>query len=355
MPNARQELIKLDYLDSLRGIAVMMVIFTHAGLYVDTSGLPDILRHLISFASRGVQLFYILSAFTLFYSLDRRSTSDAHRWGDFFIRRLFRIGPLWWLSVIAFLFLRNQYTFSSPNIVSNLFFVHGFHPQYINSIVVGGWSIAVEMVFYLLVPFCYFIFTSTQRTLIGIFWIYAGSRALIGILRHVDSGFSEQIWNEYLFYFLPNQLPVFLTGFLLFHLIIRKDELVNAMGYIHLVATLFLCYILYPDWFHSQNFLLVPFVWIVSRAPRFPLWNNALLQYLGKVSFSLYLVHFGAVMIVRYMDFLPSIPSPSLRFGIGFLVVASIATGIATLTWNGIEKPGQKLGSWIIRKWDRKN
>ena len=45
--------------------------------------------------------------------------------------------------------------FSRRNVYDNLstaFFLHGLHPEAINSVIPGGWSIAVEMTFYLFFP-----------------------------------------------------------------------------------------------------------------------------------------------------------------------------------------------------------
>ena len=338
---------KIDYLNSLRGIAVLMVVFTHAGLYTNTAGLGDVMRGIVGDASRGVQLFYILSAFTLFYSLHARSGEDRNRWTDFFIRRLFRIAPLWWLSIAVFLHLRNQYTFSVQNILSNAFFIHGFNPCYINSIVVGGWSIAVEMTFYLLVPVFYRLCSNVSKSVIWFTWIYAASRALTLWMAHWHLGYSDQVWSEFTFFCLPHQLPVFFLGFILFHLVIRKDTAISKVALVHAAIFLIFCYSFSKDWFMEQCALLFPLVWIVSAAP-IKLWNNRLLQYLGKVSFSLYLVHFAAVMLVNKTEFVSLFQSSYAQLAIGFPLVVLFATGMSILTFNLVEKPGIKLGNRLI-------
>ena len=339
---------KIGYLNSLRGVAVLMVIFTHAGLYVKSALLGDGVRSVIADASRGVQLFYILSAFTLFYSLHMRSGEDKSRWTDFFIRRLFRIAPLWWVSLGAYLLLRNEFHFSWKNIVCNIFFVHGFHPQYINSIVVGGWSIAVEMNFYLLIPLFYKLCSNSSKTIIWMFWIYLASNLFCLWLGTWQVGYSEQVWKEFVFFFLPHQLPVFFFGFLLFHMVIRKDTQLTPSAWIHATLFILLIFSFHKDWFVSQCALLLPLVWIVSKAPQVPLWNNKVLQYLGKISFSLYLVHFAAVLIVRKSDILAMIPYPTVQFLVGFGFVSIVATGLASLTFHFVEKPGIRLGNRLI-------
>lgn len=344
---------RLDYINSLRGVAVLMVIFTHAPLYIKTPLLGDGLRSVIADASRGVQLFYVLSAFTLFYSLNARQGEDKHRWVDFFMRRLFRIGPLWWLSIGGYLLLRSQYNFSFTNILCNLFFVHGFHPQFINSIVIGGWSIAVEMTFYLLIPLFFRICANLSHTVIAFFWIYLGSRLLSWALA---SQYPEtKQWKEFLFFYLPNQLPVFLLGFMLFHIVIRKDTKLSPVAIVHLSLFLLLAFSFWKDWFITQCILLFPMVWLVSAAPQFVGWNNRALQYLGKISFSLYLVHFSAIQVVLHFQILEGISRPVLRFFTGFTLVTLIAVIFSSFTYAFIEKPGMSLGKWVVDRLDNRN
>lgn len=344
---------KLDYINSLRGIAVLLVVFTHAGLYVKTSLLGEGLRSVIADASRGVQLFYLLSAFTLFYSLNARKSEDGHRWLDFFLRRLFRIGPLWWISIVGFLYLRSQYQFSWSNILSNAFFIHGFNPKYINSIVLGGWSIAVEMTFYLLIPLFYKLCSNLNRTVICFFWIYLAGRVTTWFLG-VHYPMTQQ-WKEFLFYYLPNQLPVFLLGFALFHIIIRKDTEMRSSGLVHLALFILLAFSFWRDWFITQCVLLFPMVWIVSATTRFPLWNNRVLQYIGKISFSLYLVHFSAIQLVNHLGWLAHIPYPRLQFAMGYLLICLIAIAFSSITYALIEKPGMKMGGFLVDRLDNKS
>ena len=49
--------------------------------------------------ARGVQLFFMLSAFTLFASSKVRFARDRFPALNFYVRRAFRILPLWWAAV----------------------------------------------------------------------------------------------------------------------------------------------------------------------------------------------------------------------------------------------------------------
>jgi peptidoglycan/LPS O-acetylase OafA/YrhL len=54
-----------DYIDALRGLAVLGVIAVHTNQHGGFN-VPQILRNITNNAQMGVQLFYIMSAFTLF-------------------------------------------------------------------------------------------------------------------------------------------------------------------------------------------------------------------------------------------------------------------------------------------------
>jgi peptidoglycan/LPS O-acetylase OafA/YrhL len=52
-------------------------------------------------------------------------------------------------------FLENESHITTLNVLSNFTFLHGFNPYWITSLVPGGWSIAVEMTFYIILPFLF--------------------------------------------------------------------------------------------------------------------------------------------------------------------------------------------------------
>ena len=88
------------FVDSLRGIAVLGVLLVHTGQRV--AGLPALVDAATNFGAYGVHLFFVASAFTLFTSLNQRSRSERRPTLNYFLRRLFRIAPLFWLAVLFY-------------------------------------------------------------------------------------------------------------------------------------------------------------------------------------------------------------------------------------------------------------
>ena len=155
------EIRKYDYIDALRGFAILGVILVHSSQWVAPTS--SVLSTIASEGARGVQLFYIASALTLFLSLAARKQQEERANLSFFIRRFFRIAPAFYCAIIIYTaYYGMSVRYWAPNglewwyIPLTAFFMHGWHPETITSVVPGGWSIAVEMTFYLFVPYLFF-------------------------------------------------------------------------------------------------------------------------------------------------------------------------------------------------------
>tara|TARA_R110001583_G_scaffold7158_5_gene35649 strand:+ start:19954 stop:20658 length:705 start_codon:yes stop_codon:yes gene_type:complete len=164
---------KYEYIDALRGIAILGVVLHHIGLWITPSF--SFISDLTEEGNKGVQLFYVASALTLFLSMDSRKVQEKHFLFNFFIRRFFRIAPMFYLAIIIYIsFYGMAERLFTPNgiewwyIPLTALFIHGWYPESINSIVPGGWSIAVEMTFYLMVPYLFSKLTSIKITLIAL-------------------------------------------------------------------------------------------------------------------------------------------------------------------------------------------
>ena len=234
---------KLSYIDVLRGIAVLLVITVHHGMVFRQ--LP-LIQSMSGFGQMGVQLFFVASAYTLCLSASRRREPLR----NFYLRRLFRIAPLYYFAVVLYAIV--AYTqaafgggdrtadYSLLNIASNLLFLHGLIPPANNSVVPGGWSIATEMMFYSIFPLLFRALSRWSKLLGGwLPWAAVGgafaanliAQFLIITVLH-RSGIAN---NSFLYYSLLNQLPVFLVGMALYFgqprvIVIRDTVLMLAAG-----------------------------------------------------------------------------------------------------------------------------
>jgi peptidoglycan/LPS O-acetylase OafA/YrhL len=360
--------IKLNYIDSLIGLAILVVIMFHTSLIgnVNLQGFPD---YAIRQGARGVQLFFIVSAFTLFLSSEKRFDKERFPTRNFFIRRFFRIAPMYYLAIVYFL-LQNGFTrtaalgdqaqITASNIIANIFFVHSFYPYWFNSLVPGGWSIGVEMMFYCFLPLAFSriknitnavnFFVLTVLTAFVLDWFFR---------RHVLIA-SDKLWREYLYYYFPSQLPIFALGIISFFIVNENHSSKNLSGRSLIGVTFLLTlhllfirkYMLLQ--YHVQfgvAFLLL--VVAVSRY-RFTLVVNNLSRYLGKISFSMYFVHFAVLHWLTYFEMADYFSVAIINYPVRLVIVLVLTVLISVPLYNFIEVPFQRLGSRLINKLETK-
>ena len=168
----------LPVIDALRGLALLSVIMVHANDGLERK-LSWVVLSLSSQGGWGVQLFFIVSAFTLLMSWHGRQEGLATT--PFLIRRFFRVAPMFYAAILLYAFLDGfkprayaPQGVGPVSYISTFLFLHGWHPATINSIVPGGWSIAAEFGFYLLFPLLAISVTSLTRAL----WAFGASLAI---------------------------------------------------------------------------------------------------------------------------------------------------------------------------------
>jgi peptidoglycan/LPS O-acetylase OafA/YrhL len=362
------------YLDSLRGVAFLGVMAVHTNWRV--AGVPAWCKQLFMFGNYGVQLFFVLSALTLCMSMQGRSRVENNPNVSFAIRRFFRIAPMYWIALVFYLFFfGTNATSFAPNgigltqILTNLFFIHGWYPTTINSVVPGGWSIAVEMNFYLLFPMLFLLLRNVKRAVIAMA-IGVPSSILISVAVYhwMGTGMSDissDLAHSFTYYWLPRQFAVFLFGFALFHLL---NEDGNKMmqrfrqpGDIRILllglALLVLAVLLSPLLPVAYLFFSMVFVVLILGLSIYPakLIVNPLIRYTGTVSYSAYLVHFAVIQIVASMsnEFLQSATSSEgavLRLALYYVVCWGLTLVVATATYKLIELPSQRVGKRLISR-----
>lgn len=358
---------KIEFIDTFRAFAIIGVIVLHTSQYGSSSNLHIIFRRIIGEGARGVQLFYLASAFTLFLSFKYRSGKEKSPIRNFFLRRFFRIAPMYYLGIIYYLYESsigfNYYNDNGShitflNILSNFTFLHGFNPYWINSLVPGGWSIGVEMVFYATLPILFSKIKSINQAF-NFFITAIFLRLILSLFFNKIHLIDDKIlWNEYLFLYFPSQLPVFCLGILLYFVIIENESLRNISGKSILIfccllffqlgtggESIFPRHILFSFGFLILGFSLSTF--------RFNLFINPIVSYIGKISFSMYLVHFAVLHWLAYFKFVDFFKSGSLNFATRFFIVSVSTILISSILYRIIEVPFQKIGKKIINKLEK--
>jgi len=349
---------RLEWLDGLRAIAILGVVTVHtAGLVHDRSPLLQIIAQTGQY---GVQLFFVISTITIMKTLEFESNTKF-----WYIKRFFRIAPLYYIAIVFYypIFLvenrmgfRSHDGLAANDIIANILFMHGWVPSANNSTVPGGWSIAVEMTFYAFAPAMSKFANKYSKTyaLIVFFALAVLISALSIALSHGGPN------NNTFLYFWPiNQLHIFLLGVGLYRYF--GDRLYSEKPHsIFIIFSIFALSLgLYLGPVADKNHTLAPLAVALSG------WAAILglghfksiltlkpVVFIGRISFSIYIVHFFFEHVFRFIEKKFPLPSDHLGgfgwFGFWFILMMCCSTIAAFFTYRTIEIPSIAAGGRFI-------
>lgn len=349
------------FIDGLRGIAVLMVLLVHTSQHVGNDHIGSfnfkIFEGFVNAGARGVQLFFLLSAFTLFNSSRARYHTDEYPKINFYVRRAFRILPFWFLMVVFMAFTTGSIS-DIDRIFTNIFFAFGFlrfKPEV--ELVTGGWSLFVEETFYLMLPFIFLFIKDIYKAfnfflitlLLAVFWSIFARRVGIPTGGEFIGLFPFSQWYAFalgiiLYFLITNQ------NFKHFILSIPANLLVlDAIAFIAILANL------------RGNSIVATFSLIfmfIASVPEKSIWGkitrNKILMRFGVYCYSMYLFQFPlleALDPVKNVLFsnIGIIGFPvEIKLLVWFPIVALVAFCLAFFTFNLIEKPCINLGKKAI-------
>jgi exopolysaccharide production protein ExoZ len=350
---------RIAALDFQRGLAISAVIAFHLSLFFGPRN--SLLWLVCSQGFHGVQLFFLVSSLTMCEMWARRS-NEPNPAVKFYIRRISRIAGPFWLAIIFYRLLDGfGPSFWAPDgisarqIITTALFVHTFWPDTINCVVPGGWSIGIEMLFYLFFPFLISMRGSPRDYVCLAFAIYLVNLILVRPAYEAAlSDFAQQeLVSEFLFLQFFSQGPVFLLGMALYKCLAGAK--LGLASIVTITLWIALAFVL-KDVFHQGS-------------PYFYFWlgifGTAMLSYfimtygiswaplnaLGQVSYSVYLAHFAIIDAVKFGFTLFGL---NLETYLSFFVAASVVTCscwlVGLLLRRFIEKPSSSVGRWVISK-----
>ena len=343
---------RLDYLDSVRGIAAMMVVVYH---FIGWNW-PDYTKfHVASMVFNGadaVSFFFVLSGFVLSYKYFQ---SDKEvKMGNYILKRILRLYPafiftiivnyLYWnrallLECNCILVLKDMFLNNDQKLWEELAMVRLAHKFYI-----PGWTLGVEMVLSLVVPVLVYL---SRKNIKMIWWVIPMS---IFIDNHFSSFALHFVLGIMLAYYYPQikeynfskskywkfRYLIALIVFLLFS--VRHIRRIFPFGSTYDSVAEYLNI----DMFHYTGIAsALILLFIINNKAAQKILTNGLWLFLGKISYSVYLAHWLVVVhVMKYWDhYIAMFPNFNLGFLCLLLLVILITITCATLMYYFIEKP----------------
>ena len=388
---------KFEYIDLLRGLAILLVVIVHSSERIWYSieykkEFFDIFFSYIFYAGQyGVLLFFLVSAITLSISMENRNESNF----NFYIRRFFRIAPLYYFGIFLYYIFRLAVEshrsgeivlipegYSELKIIQNIFFLHGLSPENYNFVVPGGWSIATEMYFYAIFPFLYFVHKKYKFKIFLLFSLLICLTAFLvqcldsRAIDFKDNLKAEGIMFDFGYTTLLNNITIFLIGIITVKLI-NRNFIINFFHYILGFFFLFIS-LYYLNLFRLEGlgikflpFLnlntglngffypiffamgMCPIIISISKKENFK--NKIFKQIIevGKYSYCIYLLHFIIIDILYSLFkkyFFIYVELRIFKFFILFFFCVVVCFYLSKILSFFIEKPGINLGKKIIKK-----
>lgn len=218
-----------NYIDSLKGLAILAVTMIHTG----GSHLSGTLGQIGDAGARGVQLFLLISGMLAFASLRHafpdRSSMNIQSVGRWLMRKWFRLFPIYYLGILIIMVTRTWSVYwlgtedhvTICNLVSHLLFLHGLFPHYANSIFGVEWYLGVYALFLLIVPLLYRFIDSLGKSMLLLLVVHiVAPRLNEYLIRGLPMAEDPTVYDTYVHNWgLLCQLPVLCMGIVLYYTI----------------------------------------------------------------------------------------------------------------------------------------
>jgi exopolysaccharide production protein ExoZ len=334
-------------LDSLRGLAIALVILFHVQLHFPA---PGLLGRIALLGYNGVQLFFVVSGITMCYMWSARR-EETWETGKFLIRRLCRIAPPFWFAIVFYMLWRqtgwsNLEPAGALDALITALLLHGVVPRDINLVVPGGWSIAAEAGFYVLFPWLVTRFTTAAARLWAALALWAVCTVCAWQLRR-----QFNIDETVLYYTLLTQLPIFMLAMALYDVLFRSGKIpvvhAAAIAAIWIAAAVIGKQLGWPTrpalW--AEVVLMLAFAAAVLKR-----YESRPLAFLGRISFSAYLFHFAVIDVLAL--WLPHTPG-LFNFIAGLALASGVTIVVAWISSRTLEAWSTNLGRFLVARLDR--
>jgi hypothetical protein len=311
---------RYSFVDALRGVASLWVVLYHgySKNIVPMSGyeFPEPLHAIFSNGNLGVYIFFVISGFVITQSIQTSFITPKFI-GWFALRRSLRLDPPYWATIVAMIVLsylsgrvqRDHAPLPLPTwdaVVAHLFYLQGFlgYPQ----IVGVFWTLCYEIQFYLTLVVLFGIW-QWQRAALRSRWVVFAPLWIVSALCIAGSPEpTQEVLSVYAW-------PYFFLGVVV-NWVHNCEEPPLVLA---IVAAGTAALLPFAPLKAGVSLVTATAIYGVSVSDRLSsLTLGRFLQYLGRISYSLYLVH----MLVG---------TPLVRFGLRHLGKISFGTALVLM------------------------
>lgn len=363
------------FVDALRGIAALSVACYHIFRYGPLPGpaaevVPGLLQVWFDHGWIGVQVFFVISGFVIAYSVrDARITPGYV--GNYALRRSIRLDPPYWATIVVVLLVHWVFHlhlgFDSPMDVPSpmetpltwkLILAHLFYVQNIldyENLSAGFWTLCIEVQFYLL----YVIGMGIAQRLSTLYdrpSVPAAPLAVLALFAPLAL-LSLFLWNLNLGgaagsdHWITHFFCMFFLGCCAWWALDGRVPARVFWAYVGLVAVR-------VGWRWSLDLTIALVagvgIYLLGRRGRLGTeFNFRPVQYLGRISYSLYLIHFPVAHVVTTLGYEHMTANRSLTpWGAATCLLAALLASIAAahVLYTFVEAPSIGLAARLKRR-----
>jgi len=334
---------QINSVQILRAVAALLVFaFHYFGALENDFGLFD--ANPFPVGAFGVDIFFVVSGFIICYASQNEASARV-----FFIKRLCRIVPLYWLLTLGVfaiaLFapsLLNSTTADWGNLVKSLLFIpYQKENGLLQPILYLGWTLNYEMFFYL-------IFALSIAT--GRFRIWVCMSVILGLVALGDITRPESDIGRF---YTDGVMLNFVWGCLAYLFWYNAPALCNRLtwmwpvGVVLLLAQNFIQLPLTREFTYGLPSMLLLLGLLPVRMPEGRTWQ--FVKQMGDASYSLYLVH-PYIIQVAVKLVLPLLGVTALSIALTSTVVVVVTISASLLLFKLFEKPSNIFLRKILLK-----
>lgn len=318
-----------NFIIGLRAVAMLTVFLIHSG-----GAMPGV---------HGVQIFFVISGFTIFYQFYERD----YTFKKFIFTRLARISiPYFPIIILIYLYINNggeifdgwtskfaNNEITIENLLLHLSYLSGYSVKYANTIIGVEWTLPVEVFYYFVIGgfISLYMFKLKIKKLLILLVFFIIVSLIVLYLSHM------KIYDHYLMHWMPFRHGwFFILGGIAFYLrkyisIFKKKYLFSDISIIIAIVStpLLLKFATLTKINYASEaiiavitFLLITFV--NDKANLTKLLTNKPMLFLGNISYSFYLIHI-IVIYTHLVDKIYVIDNQILVVIVNFIVTVLIS------------------------------